>query len=68
VRQIDEQSYSQGVAAFHKGVSLRQLLEKRLAMEKANEDPKADWRKAESIQMSYELGFADAVLTKLRSR
>ena len=67
MKQIDEQGYKDGQTAFAKGKSLRQLFEPAMASQN-NPDPKADWQKAEEYHNSVMLGFADALLTKLRSR
>lgn len=67
MKQIDEQGYKDGGAAFAKGKSLRQLIEPAMASVQ-NPDPKADWQADENYHQSVFLGFSDALLTKLRAR
>lgn len=69
MKQIDEEGYKAGGAAFQKGKTLRNVVEVMIAkMKEADEDPKSDWKKAEAFFNSYAIGFADALLAKLRSR
>ena len=67
MKQINEQGYKDGGAAFAKGKTLRSLIEKRIELHKS-EHTNENWQTAEDYQQSFELGFADALLTKLRSR
>lgn len=69
MKTIDEQGYKDGGAAFNKGKTLRSVLEARFAaMAPAKEGEQKDWIKVQDYQESFELGFADALLVKLRAR
>jgi hypothetical protein len=69
MKQIDEQGYKDGGAAFHKGKTLRSLFEARFAaMSPAKEGEQKDWDKVQDYQKSFEIGFADALLAKFRIR
>lgn len=68
MKQIDEQGYKDGGAAFNKGKSLRSVIEAKIAAHNATHDKQEDYAKAEDYQMSYEIGFADALLSVLRRR
>lgn len=65
MNKIDEQGYKDGGAAFNKGKSLRSIVEARHAMHQGKHE---NWREVEDYQESFELGFADALLTKLRNK
>lgn len=65
MKQIDEQGYKDGQTAFAKGRTLRHMIEMRIDKDKSEDK---DWCKLEDYQVSFELGFADALLSKLRSR
>lgn len=65
MRRIDEQSYKEGGAAFNKGKSIRWLMEQRIAAMAISGS--GDWQEMQSKQESLELGFADALLNKLRN-
>jgi hypothetical protein len=67
MKKIDEEAYKAGAAAFQKGKSLRWLMEQRLASQASPPYAENDWQAAETKQQSLELGFADAVLNKLRN-
>lgn len=64
MKQIDDQAYKDGGAAFNKGKTLRSVVE--LMMVKKEEEK--DWQQTETFFNSYALGFADALLAKLRSK
>lgn len=65
MEKIDEQGYKDGQTAFEKGKTLRSLIEIRIALQESKSEK---WIKEEDYQQSFELGFADALLTKLRRR
>lgn len=69
MKQINEQGYKDGGAAFSKGKTLRNIMDAKIAMQKKNDDEDGkNWRENENYQQSFELGFADALLAKLRTR
>jgi len=63
MKKIDDEAYKAGGAAFAKGETLRKIVERRNDMMYGKYDTTA-----EDYQSSYEIGFADALLAKLRSR
>ena len=65
--KIDEQGYKDGGAAFAKGKTLRWLLEQKNAADELIGYSSDDRIKRFDYVESVELGFADAVLAKLRS-
>lgn len=64
MKQIDEEAYKAGGAAFVKGKTLHSLFE--LVLEELNK-PYQERAEKENFHNSYFLGFADALLNKLRN-
>ena len=64
--KIDEQGYKDGMTAFAKGKSLRSIVEAKIAIETYHGEDDG-WFKKKDYQQSFEIGFAEAVLNKLRN-
>lgn len=67
--EIDEQGYKDGGAMFNKGRTLRQLFEAAQVKREEAEKTKTSemWEAHEKYAMGMFLGFADALITKLRT-
>lgn len=64
MEKFNEQAYKEGTVAFAKGKSIRSLIETRIAIQS---NPNNEYREAQNYQESFEIGFADALLNKLRN-
>lgn len=65
MKKIDDLAYKYGLSAFAKGKSLRSLVEQMI---EASNVPSGDWQENENKYNSIMLGFADALITKIRGR
>lgn len=65
--KIDDQGYKDGGAAFRKGEMLRSLMDKMVA-EMHQQMDQDKMKERENYHMSSFLGFADALIERLRSR
>ncbi len=68
MKQIDEAGYKDGQTAFAKGKSLRSVFEPIIKLANAPYEDRVKEEDKANYHNSAMLGFADALITKLRSR